>query len=280
MNGDLRAERHADADAFLAAAEEWLLEAEAENNLLLGLALAQRGQPPTDPPRYWATVRDGRGIVACACRTPPHPLVLSRMPDRAVECLAEHVSGVYAALNGVNGPAAGAQSFAAAWTARNGGSWRTRFRMRLHRLTKASFAGRLPSGSLRRVVAAELALADQWMEEFVLDVGIPPTGSDVAQRIAAGQLYFWIDGESPRSMVSWSRETRSGCAINTAYTPPAFRGRGYGTAAVAALTESLLSAGRRFCCLYTDLAKPAPNALYAKIGFRPLRDDLEIAFEG
>jgi predicted GNAT family acetyltransferase len=41
----------------------------------------------------------------------------------------------------------------------------------------------------------------------------------------------------------------------------------------------LLRAGRRFCCLYADLENPTANAIYAKIGFRKIRDDAEIAFD-
>jgi uncharacterized protein len=279
MSASLIIERHAGADTFLAAAESWLLEAEAENNLLLGLALARRGRPTAGAAPYWASVHDPGRVVACACRTPPHPLVLSRIPQQAVAGLAEHVGRAYPSLNGVNGPATDAEAFAHAWIARHGGSWRTRFRMRVHELTKVSFAGPRARGSLRKVMGSELPLAEKWMEEFVSDVGVSPSGSDVARRIDSGQLFFWIDGERPRAMVSWSRETHSGCAINTVYTPPHFRRSGYATAAVASLSEMLLEAGRRFCCLYTDLANPTANSIYAKIGYRPIRDDAEIAFE-
>jgi len=279
MSAALVVERHAAADTFLAAAEGWLLEAEAENNLLLGLALARRGQVAADAATYWACVHDAGRVVACACRTPPHPLVLSRVPQLAVATLAEDVSRAYPSLNGVNGPTADAEAFAGAWIDRHGGSWRTRFRMRLHELTKVSLAGPRARGSLRKVMDVEVPLAEKWMEEFVSDVGVSPSASDVARRIANGQLFFWLDGESPRAMVSWSRETRSGCAINTVYTPALFRRCGYATAAVAALSEMLLEAGRRFCCLYTDLANPTANSIYAKIGYRPIRHDAEIAFE-
>jgi len=216
--------------------------------------------------------------VACACRTPPHPLVLSRAPAAAIPSLAKDVGDVYPVLNGVNGPTASAEAFADAWSARHGGAWKARFRMRLHELTKISFSGPFVPGELRQATSAELPLARAWMDAFVRDVGIPSTGADMTQRIADGQVFFFVDGEEPRTMVSWSRQTRAGCAINTVYTPPQFRGRGYATTAVAKLSETLFAAGRRFCCLYTDLAKPAPNAIYAKIGFRPLRDDTEIEF--
>jgi predicted GNAT family acetyltransferase len=33
-----------------------------------------------------------------------------------------------------------------------------------------------------------------------------------------------------------------------------------------------LAEGRRFCVLFTDLANPTSNAIYARIGYRPLAD--------
>src|SRR5574342_96839 len=99
MSAALAVERHADAARFLDAAQDWLLEAEVENNLLLGIALNRRGDPPSEPPSYWATVRDANGIVGCACRTPPHQLVVSRMPAAGIAALVEDVGRVYSSLN-------------------------------------------------------------------------------------------------------------------------------------------------------------------------------------
>jgi hypothetical protein len=280
MSTALRIERHADADGFLTAAQSWLLEAEAENNLLLGIALGWRGRAPTDPPPYWVSVHDANGVAGCACRTPPHPLVLSRMPATATALLADDVGAAYSSLSGVNGPTAGAEAFARVWIARHGDQWRTRFRLRLHELTRVSLPGTRAPGSLRKVVDADLPLAREWMDEYVRDTGISPLAPDITQQlISRGQLFFWLDRGNPRAMVASTRETRSGCAINTVYTPPQFRRRGYATAAVATLSETLLEAGRRFCCLYTDLANPTSNSIYAKIGYQPIRDDMEITFE-
>nr|MDJ0853128.1 GNAT family N-acetyltransferase [Myxococcota bacterium] len=53
---------------------------------------------------------------------------------------------------------------------------------------------------------------------------------------------------------------------------------GYATAAVAALSDELLRSGCRTCCLTTDLADPTSNAIYTRIGYRPLQDLVEIAF--
>ena len=202
------------------------------------------------------------------------------MPAAGIAVLVDDVGRVYASLNGVGGPAADAEAFARAWVARHGGTWKTRFRMRIHELTRVSFAGPLAPGSLRKATETDLPLAREWVDAFVRDVGLAVAVPDMAQRLVArGLLFFWIDAGRECAMVSSSRETRSGCAINMVYTPPQLRRAGYATAAVATLSDTLLKGGRRFCCLYTDLANPTSNSIYAKIGYRPIRDDVEIDFE-
>jgi RimJ/RimL family protein N-acetyltransferase len=273
-------EQHTDPKRFLAASHAWLRAAEAENNLLLGSALGWRGGQPADTPAYWVTVHEGNQLVTCACRIPPHPVVLSRAGTRAVADLAEFLSNTDSAIGSVNGPTTEAEAFAAAWVALNGGRWRTRFRMRLHELTRLSLPTRAPAGTLRRAGEADLALAREWIAAYERDVRMHTSAGDVARRlIDRGQLYLWIDGGEARAMAAAVRETDTGCSINTVYTPPQFRRGGYATAAVAALTERLLESGRRFCCLYTDAANPTSNSIYAKIGYRPIRDDSEIELE-
>jgi predicted GNAT family acetyltransferase len=57
------------------------------------------------------------------------------------------------------------------------------------------------------------------------------------------------------------------------------RRRGYATALTAELSRSLLAGGRRFCFLFTDLANPTSNAIYMRIGYRPVTDVEEWRFE-
>src|SRR5689334_3570375 len=96
--------RFQDPVAFLRAAEPWLLEAEAENNLIIGIAhqLAD-GTMLSEKPVYLATVDDDNQIVGAAFRTPPYKLGVTRMPAGAVGPLMEDVARVYKEIPAVLG---------------------------------------------------------------------------------------------------------------------------------------------------------------------------------
>ena len=48
---------------------------------------------------------------------------------------------------------------------------------------------------------------------------------------------------------------------------------------MAALSQRMLDAGRRFCFLYTDLSNPTSNAIYQHIGYEPVCDVVDLHFE-
>jgi predicted GNAT family acetyltransferase len=55
--------------------------------------------------------------------------------------------------------------------------------------------------------------------------------------------------------------------------------RGYGSAVTAAVTAEQLAEGRTFCFLYTDLANPTSNKIYTDLGYEPVCDAVDYAFE-
>ena len=85
-------------------------------------------------------------------------------------------------------------------------------------------------------------------------------------------------GSQPVSLACFGGPTPNGIRIGAVYTPPAHRGRGYGTAVTAAVSQLNLDRGRRFCFLYTDLANPTSNAIYQRIGYEPVCDSRELSF--
>jgi predicted GNAT family acetyltransferase len=56
------------------------------------------------------------------------------------------------------------------------------------------------------------------------------------------------------------------------FTPAHLRGRGYAGAVTAEVSRAALSAGAAEVLLFADLANPTSNALYQRIGYRPIAD--------
>jgi ribosomal protein S18 acetylase RimI-like enzyme len=272
--------RHADAAELLAACGPWLLQSEAENNLILGIAQQHCGTDAntSDGGQYWASVRHDGATVGCAFRTPPHPISLTQMPSDGISALIHDVAEVYDTLPGVGGPAEPARSFAEIWAQRHRLEWRVRFHLRIHRLERVRYPKSAPGGKLRQPKSSELPLVQRWTVGFVDDTGIVHRPEEFADLLAqSGQLYFW-DDNGPRCMVAAARATPNGTTINAVYTPPADRGRGYASIAVATLSQQLLADGKKFCCLYTDLANRTSNSIYRRLGYQPVSDAVEIEF--
>ena len=87
--------------------------------------------------------------------------------------------------------------------------------------------------------------------------------------VERGLLHLWDDAGA-RCVVTASGLTPNGARISAAYTPPEFRGNAYATSAVAAVSRGILEGGKRFCVITADIGDPVPNAIYRKIGFRPM----------
>lgn len=74
----LQLSRFARVEDFYPLAEPFLVEHEAENNLLLGICGTLLKQPMAfGEPLYFAAVQADGEVVAVALRTPPHNVVLS-----------------------------------------------------------------------------------------------------------------------------------------------------------------------------------------------------------
>jgi hypothetical protein len=288
----IRIQTHPDVRAFLDRAEGWLLRAEQRYGLLLGIAYQVLGGAHRyRGPFYWATIEDdalardraaGGGsvgdasLVGCVFRTPPHQVGVTELPAAAVEPLVTSLRETYSNLPGVAGPEPTATAFANAWTARFGGRWVIHHRQRLHSLDRVTFPPERAPGALRPALAPDVPVARAWMAGFIRDTDVRHVAADAAARlIGERRLHFWMDGE-PRCMVGAVRDTPNTTGIGAVYTPPPFRNRGYASVAVATLSQQLLDAGRSSCFLYTDLANPVSNAVYARIGYAPIDDVVEL----
>lgn len=278
---DVRVVRYADPTAFLQRAEAWLVRAEAEHNLILGITGSLRdGSAAYEPPYYLAVIERGNDILGCAFRTPPYKLGLTRMPAEAARALADDLASLYDALPAVLGPEEATRAFAAAWT-RAGGESRIAARNRIYQLDRVSDGLPTVPGGMRVATMDDFALVVSWIEAFHADVRMPNRLSDLAyrKRIAGGGIVLWEDGGRVVSLAGSSGPTPHGIRVGPVYTPRELRGHGYATALVAALSRSLLASGRQFCFLYTDLDNPTSNHIYQRIGYHPVADVIDVVFE-
>jgi|SRR5579863_5008584 len=76
--------RHATAAQLFDRGGGFLLESEAENNLILGICGDLATNPPTDDKQHWLlTIEENQDVVGAAVMIPPRPLVSSRLSSAA-----------------------------------------------------------------------------------------------------------------------------------------------------------------------------------------------------
>ncbi len=265
----MHVKRHLQADSFYQRATPWLLRKEAEHNLLLGLAERLRsGNHAYDDPIYLATVEDDDEVIGCAMRTPPHKLLLTRMPQEALPLLIEDVAELYSTLPGILGSEEAARSCAEIWCRMRGSEFSRGMRQGIYALEKVAAPAQPAAGHLRSAAESNFVLVCKWSDGFHRDIGLAEVPVEQIERLISGRhLFIWEDGE-PKSIVAGVGRTAHGIRISFVYTPPEFRGRGYATTAVAELSRRYLEEGLQFCFLYTDLSNPTSNSIYQRIGYR------------
>ena len=281
MHDAVKLTRHETRTSFSEAAESFLLEAEAENGLMLGLlGSLPEGAEIGEPVPVLATVAVAKHVVACALKTPPHRVVVTRGPDEALEVLAREFAETDPDLSGVLGPRDSTLTFAARWSAVTGRGHNVIMAQGIYRLHPEHLTVPDAPGHLRSGTPDDVELIATWIEDF--QTGTPPPHSNpraaAEQRIEEGSMFVWDDGQ-PVSVVGLSGATPNGIRISLVYTPPTHRGKGYASALVGRLGHHLLDGGKDFCFLYTDKASPTPNKIYRELGFRLVCDGVLVDFE-
>ncbi|MCY7395366.1 MAG: acetyltransferase, partial [Nocardioides sp.] len=100
----------------------------------------------------------------------------------------------------------------------------------------------------------------------------PPHPEAMQRRIAAGTVWLWEDADGEAVHLLGATTPAFGVVrIGPVYTPPAQRGRGWASNAVAEISRRTTLAGVR-ACLFTDQANPTSNAIYQALGYRAVTD--------
>jgi RimJ/RimL family protein N-acetyltransferase len=302
-----------DVTEFLAAAGPYLRRERVRNTVILSVtetmrvnaaASAGKSSPSAGHPEsasadgvagqaarplfgWWS---DPAGAVDGAfMHTPPSPVVLTEV---ALGAAAELAAVTMAArpLGGVNAYPEVAEAFADGWRDGSGdgrdGSRDGRVdvyrRQRLYRLAELVWPDPAPAGTARMAHDADAKLTADWFAAFADEVDDMGKGEDQSaaarEKIRRAGVMVWEHDRQPVSIACNTMPVTGMVRIGPVYTPPEARGRGYASAATAALSQRLLEAGAEEVVLFTDLANPVSNSIYQRIGYRPVEDRVVLAF--
>lgn len=277
------AEFAARAGTYLAAAPERNVLATVTEAVLAHVRADDRGAEDGGSNPYgpdaatFAVGLDPAGdeVVAAALRTPPYPMLASGFGD------ADAASGLIAGwleldpeVLGVSGETSAARAITAAWARHTGRQTELSVSEAMHDLTQVLMPLEPPPGSLRLVTHAERDLLVQWLRQFSIEAHLGDASRAEVMAdlgIAGERIYFWEDPQ-PVSVVGHAVAVGDVTRIGPVYTPPAYRGRGYASVAVAMLSQRLLDGGASRCMLLTDLSNPTSNKIYEAIGYRRFAD--------
>jgi predicted GNAT family acetyltransferase len=253
----------------------------------LGLSVTRRlvdAPDPDDEPPTLLTLWDGAAIGGAAFRTPPWPLGVSAVPEDAMVAAGEALLELDPDLPGVAAPRDRAEPFAETWAKLTGAAVREVLAMRLYRL--GELAAPAVPGRARTITADDVPLVAAWRRDFELEAvgserepGRAESAVRRSMRLGNGLLLWEADGQAV-AHASVGAPVDGMSRVGPVYTPPEFRGRGYGSAVTAAASRWALAAGADYVVLFTDLANPTSNAIYQRIGYRPVYDQAELAFDG
>lgn len=272
-----------DLEAFAGTAGPFLRRDPALHTVQLTVIERLRADPRAaaeEPRPLFGCWRSADGVAATFMHTARYPLGLTTVPAEAVDLLARLLAERGRHLPAVDADPTTAWRFAAAWEAETGATSRIQREQRLHRLVELAWPSPMPPGRSRVARAPDRELLIAWNEAFARDIGGQSHGvaTSVDDRLGYGGYTLWeIDGV-PVSLAGSNRRVAGMVRIAPVYTPPDLRGRGYGGAATAAASEAALRDGATEVVLYTDLANPTSNALYRRLGYRPIFDQVVIDF--
>ena len=268
-------------DEFWSAAGEFLRSRPVENSLPLTLTDTLRTRNlhhyGADDPLFGWYEAAGRVQGACL-QTPPHPLIMASAPAEALPGLTSLLAD--RPLPGVNALTADAEAFADAWRRLTGAEVTVGKQTRLFRLDVLTPPSPLPPGAPRVAGAADRDLLVDWLAAFHRELGehIGDPGRTADDKLAYGGLTLWeVDGH-PVSLAGVTRPEAGVVRVAPVYTPPDQRARGYAGAATSTVTRAALDEGADDVVLFTDLANPTSNALYQRLGYRPIEDRVVMRF--
>ncbi|MGW6910376.1 GNAT family N-acetyltransferase [Streptomyces sp. NPDC054940] len=277
-----------DVDDFLARAGDFLRSRPGTHVMQLTWAERVRVHGAkafgTDAPVFGVLERAGE-VHATFYRLPHRGCGLSPLTPEQADTLAARLAALGHSLPSISADRCTATAFAEAWQRHTGAMPRLRdIRLRLYRLGTLTPPEPPPAGRGRVLGEQDLDQAIFWCGEFAKAVGEVVTlnaGTWADSRFADKRYTLWEtpDG-TPVSIAGMNPVIGGQVQVDIVYTPAHLRGRGYAAAVTAEVSRAALAAGAREVVLFADLSNPTSNALYQRLGYRPLADWAGYEFPG
>ncbi len=228
-----------------------------------------------EPPLFGWHERDDGTVDGALLQTPPFPLLLAILPPGSVPGLLAALADKRGLPTAVNLGTTDEVGFLADWIAVTGGTGKATNRSRLYVLGELVPPDPAPDGIARAAGEPDVELLVDWYEAFGVEAeaaGPEDARRGVADRLSHDGQMLWENDGQPVAMAGLSRIVAGVARVTGVYTPPAHRRHGYAAGVTAAISRAALAAGARSVVLFTDLANPTSNALYQRLGFRPVED--------
>lgn len=267
-----------DAASFSAAAGEFLRSQPVTHNLILTLLHGQLKR--SESGRYWLATRDGESVGVVVQSSPERSALLVPIDPDAIAALVDAIADAGIALPGASGEAATASSFAGQWTERcKTGAVPTQG-LRLYELGELKLIAPV-EGCPRKAEPSDREQVIHWLQGFQAEVHEPLLRDKIERqadaRIAAGLAWLWQNSD-PVSMAASSVPMEGVIRMQSVYTPPENRKRGYGTVCAHAMSKHFADQGYR-CILYTDLGNSTSNSIYRRIGYTAVSELIRYRFD-
>jgi RimJ/RimL family protein N-acetyltransferase len=243
-------------------------------SVLANLRHAGLSRYGADPPVFgWHQGADGT-VDGAVLQTPPFPLLAASLPTGSVADLLAALAAERGVPAAVNLAAADEAGFLAGWIVATGGTGTVVLRSRLYVLDQLMPPEPAPDGFARLAGEPDAELLVDWFEAFrfeALGGGPEDSRQAVADGLSHDGLMLWEAGE-PVAMAGLSRVVAGVARVTGVYTPPMHRRHGYAGGVTTAISRAALAAGAHRVVLFTDLANQTSNALYLRLGYRPVGD--------
>ena len=278
-----------DITHFIDLSFPFLLQNEAENNLIFSILNALKENPKrfgNEPPVLISIMND-KIIELILVMTPPFNPTFSYTDNLdLIDLLIDYLSKGDYLLPGVLAFKDGAKRFAELWCKKNSLKHNI---VRNERIYKLEIVSEDTLGKRKFVAGSknDESLILHWAKDFILEATPETTEEELARivfnlekDIQKNKIFMLLDNDIPVTIVRKSGKTPNGNLVDLVYTPPSLRKRGYATECVAHLSKFLLDEGNKFCFLFTDLINPISNSIYQKIGYKPIIDVDQYEFMG